>query len=55
MWASKGASTSVWYTEDCMTVVRISKGRFDITDVAAAERLLAESEHALQSDAGGIS
>jgi hypothetical protein len=31
-----------------MTVVRISKGRFDITDVAAAERLLVESEHALR-------
>ena len=31
-----------------MTVVRISKGKFDITDVGAAERLLAESERTLR-------
>ena len=30
-----------------MPVVRISKGRFNIADLAAVERLLAESEHAL--------
>ena len=29
-------------------VVRISKGTFDVTNVAAAERLLAESERALR-------
>ena len=29
-------------------VVRISKGKFDVTNVTAAERLLAESERALR-------
>jgi hypothetical protein len=30
-----------------MPVVRVSKGRFNLADLAAAERLLAESERAL--------
>ncbi len=33
--------------EECLMVVRISKGKFDITNVTAAERLLAESERSL--------
>jgi hypothetical protein len=32
-----------------MPVVRISKGKFDLANIGAAERLLAESEHALRA------
>jgi hypothetical protein len=31
-----------------MSVVRISKGKFELSNIAAAERLLVESEHALR-------
>jgi hypothetical protein len=37
-----------------MTVVRISKGRFDLARLAEAERLLAESEAALREPLQGL-
>jgi hypothetical protein len=38
-----------------MPVVRVSKGRFNLADLAAAERLLAESERALREPLSRLS
>jgi hypothetical protein len=38
-----------------MPVVRISKGKFNLPDMTAAERLLAESEHALREPLSRLS
>jgi len=37
-----------------MPVVRISKGKFELSNLAAAERLLAESERALREPLGRL-
>jgi hypothetical protein len=38
-----------------MPVVRVSKGKFNLADIAAAERLLAESERALREPLSRLS
>jgi hypothetical protein len=40
--------------EDAMTVVRVSKGRFDLADLEQAERLLAASDQALREPLGQL-